>query len=145
MPDKHHSKRQLSLFLRLFSPRITVRVADGYVSLESNRRSVRLGAHVYIREEKGRYGIASVGEMPKDNIPSTRIELFHSDSRSDKFECLVAFIRHSLSLVSSRFAMVRPTVICKGSKDLSSLFSGYEEGILRRAFREAGAADTYFE
>jgi len=143
--DKYPNSKQSRLFLRLFSPRITVHITNDSVSLDSNRRSMQLGAYICFRKKRDKYEIASVGEMPKDNIRSEKVELFHSESRSDKFECLVAFMKHGLSSVSSRFALVRPTVICRGAENLGSFFGGYEEGILRRAFREAGAVDVYFD
>lgn len=143
--DKFTENKQGNLFLKYFSPKITVQLNNDSVSFISSKRTIQLGSYFFLKKRRDKYEIVSVGEVPTDNIHSEKVDLFRSDSRSDKFECLIAFMKHGLSTVTSKFALVRPTIICKGVENMNPLLNGYEEGLFRRIFEEAGAVDVYFD
>lgn len=140
----HTMKLSDNIFTRLSKP-ITVYISLESFRIETEHKSITLQTYLYVAYQNNTLTVASVGEEPEDKTHTERVDLFTGQSRFDKYDILVAFLKHAISQVVSKRAMIRPTIHCYGSKHLGSVMNGYEAGILTRAFEEVGAMLIYIK
>lgn len=127
-----------NIFLGL-SKKIDVYIDLKYFKFNAGHNSLTLNTYLYIEKENENWSIASIGETPKIGQNTQRIDLFKGPSDVCKFHALAAFFAHAIFKLTRKRAMIRPTFNCYGIKNLNSVLNGYEEGIIIRALKDAGA------
>lgn len=128
------------------SKTITVFLSPTSIRFESEGRSKTVTPLILLRVENGKRVIAAIGDTPAQvGMNNTKVDLFDGASDADKYDCLVEVLRHGIVSVSKSRWMIRPSIVCYGASSLHRLLSGYQVGILKRAFEEAGALQVGFK
>ena len=129
---------------------LSTNTITAYLSLETFRfesqgKSCVVGTHLLLETTNGKQTIASIGESRLVAGNQVRVDLFKGNEPFDKFDHLVAVLQYGLIGVTRKWAIIRPTIICYGAASLRAVFNGYEEGVLNRAFGDAGAMQIFFK
>jgi hypothetical protein len=136
-----------NIFLK-FSPKIELDISTDSFTFRKNGITKKFDTYIYISKDK-RQRVISVGEEPLRTFEATKIDLFsidnNSDSENDKYDCLAAFLSHCIAAMSSKFAMIRPTIIVSGINELNPVLNGYQRKIMMKLLGDAGAIHIIFK
>ncbi|WP_319550552.1 hypothetical protein [Desulfogranum marinum] len=127
-----------TIFLAI-SKKIDVHINLKYFRFQTGGKSLTLNTYLYIEKKKENWSIDSVGKAPHKQGHTQKNELFRGPAEVCKFHALAAFLAYAIAELTGKRAMVKPTINCYGSQNLNSVLNGYEEGVLIRAFEDAGA------
>ena len=66
-------------------------------------------------------------------------------SRPDKYDCLSAFLRHCIRSISSKYAVLRPSIVVSGINELNPVLNGYQHRVMANILEDAGVVHVIFK
>jgi hypothetical protein len=135
----------LDKIMRSICDKIEAHVSEHSFTFISKKGTFCLKTCVYLDGISGNYRIAAIGEEPINFSTFKKVDLFSKEGIPGKYELLEEYVKHGLTLTTSKNALTRPEIRCFGSENLSNFFNGYEQGILYSLFTAAGAVDVIFK
>ena len=136
-----------NIFLK-FSPKIELEISIDSFTFRKGGFTKTFNTYMYVSKDK-KPRIISVGEEPLRLLESIKIDLFETSDKAnaehDKYDCLSAFLKHCIVSISSKLAMIRPTIIVSGINELNTIFNGYQRKIMMNLLGDAGAALVIFK
>jgi hypothetical protein len=139
-----YPQKWIENFFLLFSAKIEVEINLDSFTFKKDDKSKRFNTFVYVSKDLKNPRIISVGETPIEQIDSLKINLFENNNRenhySDKYDYLSAFLMHGLKTLTSKYAMVKPSIYLTGVDNLEPVLNGYQKRVLIYSFSDAGAA-----
>ena len=130
-------------FVLFFATKIEVRMTKDRFSFISKKGAFDIKTSVFLEKEGGHFKIASIGTENPDAVIVKRVDLFGNHQNAD-YDCLKKYIEHGLLLTTGKYALLRPSIVCKGVENFSEFFGGYQKGIFFNLFAEAGAGHIEF-
>lgn len=133
-------------FFMLFSPKIEMDINLDYFTFKKDGVIKKVETFMYVTTNPKNTRIVSVGELPGQQEETIKTYLFQKDNNpyKDKYDILVAFINHCLTLIMSKYSVVRPSIFISGIEKLDPILCGYQKKIINDSITDAGAARVKF-
>jgi hypothetical protein len=137
----------ISRFLwRKVAAQVEVTVRPEVMLFKCKDKTESLKTVIYVSPTTRR--VISVGDPVPTAEPCIGVDLFRPivlPGGVDKIQCLEAFLCYAFrAMPIPGWPLIHPYVIFKGADSLDSILCGYQEAILERAAREAGASECEF-
>ncbi len=129
-----------------FSPKIQLDISLDVFTFKKNGLSKSFRTYIHVSGDK-KPRVVSVGEEPLRPFESIKVDLFDKNAPTeiDKYDCLSAFLKYCIAEMSSKYAMIRPTIVVSGINELNPVLNGYEQKVLMTTLGDAGAALVLFK
>jgi len=141
--NKYHPPKFIEDFFMLFSEKIDVEVNLDSFTFIKGHEFKKFNTFLYVSTSSDRLQIISVGETPTKQDGAVRISIFERSKNDsiykDKYDCLAAFLMHCLKTITSKYAIVRPSIFIHGADKLDSVLNGFQNKVLIHSFGDAGA------
>lgn len=135
--------------LLIFSPKIELDISIDSFTFRKDIICKKFKTYLYVSKGEKKPRILSVGEVPVRAFEAIKIELFKTnnqiDNDLDKYDCLSAFLKHCIRAITSKFAMIRPTIVVSGVNELYPVLNGYQKKVMMNLLGDAGAARIIFK
>ncbi|MCW7755430.1 hypothetical protein OOT00_15745 [Desulfobotulus sp. H1] len=135
------------LFIKYFSPKIELDITIDSFTFRKNGKKKTFNTYIYVSKEK-KPRVISVGEEPFKSSEATKVDLFsvgNVETQNDKYDCLMSFLMHCISEMSSKHPMIRPTIVVGGINELNPVLNGYQRKFMMNLLTTAGAIDVTFK
>ena len=145
--NKHSTPKWIEYFFMLFSARIEVEANLDSFTFRKGHEFKKFNTFLYVSKNAERPQIISVGETPIRQDGAVKIKIFEKKETDsiydDKYDCLAAFLMHCLKTITSKYAIVRPSIYVNGADNLEPVLNGFQNKVLIHAFGDAGAARVF--
>ncbi len=139
-----NSQKWFEDFFMLFSAKIEVEINLDSFTFIKDHKFKKFNTFIYVSKNLDKPQIISVGETPIKQDDSLKISIFKKSENdfifNDKYDCLAAFLMHCLKTITSKYAMVRPSIYVSGAEKLDPVLNGFQKKVLIHSFGDTGAA-----
>ena len=113
-------------------------------------RLVEVAPVLYLASDVSTPHVLAVGDRDVVTRPAIRIQLFSTEAPPphpiSKALCLTLFFRFLIATVAPPgLFSLKPPVIVRGARSLTSLLAGYERDLLLQTLKDAGARSVVFQ
>ena len=112
-------------------------------------RFVEVAPVIYLASDRTTPHVIAVGDTDPVTRPAIRVQLLNLEAPPQgvsKALCLTLFFRFLIATVAPPgLISLKPAVIVRGARSLTSLLAGYERDLLIQTLKDAGARSVVFQ